>query len=94
MTHHRIQPNAIPDWFLETVRVMQDIDHGLCNIQIELNHAVELDGLDPRLRTELEYVRDALDAVKISLSLMDMTAKQVLHEVTRNSRSDLKAAAT
>jgi len=94
MSHNRIPPNAVPDSFLETVRVMQDTDQSLRNIQTELNDAAELDGLDPRMRTELEYVRDALDAVKISLSLMDITAKHVLDEIARTGRSDLDLAVT
>ena len=61
MSHNRIPPNAVPDSFLETVTVMQDSDQGLRNIQTELNHAAALDGLDLRMRIELEYVRDALD---------------------------------
>lgn len=94
MLHNRIPPNAVPNSFLETVRVMQDADQGLRNIQTALDHAAELDGLDPRIRTELEYVRDALDAVKISLSLMDISAKQVLGEIARSGRSDLDLAFT
>jgi len=94
MSHNRIPPNSVPDSFLETVRVMQDADQGLRNIQTELDHAAELDGLDPRMRIELEYVRDALDAVKISLSLMDITAKQVLDEIARTGRSNLNLADT
>ena len=79
---------------METVTVMQDSDQGLRNIQTELNHAAALDGLDLRMRIELEYVRDALDAVKISLSLMDIKARQVLGEIARASHSDLDLAVT
>ncbi len=46
MLHNRIPPNVVPDSFLETVRVMQNSDQGLRNIQTELNDAAELDGLD------------------------------------------------
>jgi len=48
MSCNRIPQNAVPDSFLETVRVMQDTDQSLRNIQTELNHASELDGLGAR----------------------------------------------
>jgi hypothetical protein len=81
MSHNRIPPNAIPDWFLETVRIMRDADQGLGNIEIEVKNAMEMEDLDPRLRDEMQYVRDAMGAVKISLSVMDMIADDVLREV-------------
>jgi hypothetical protein len=74
MTHNAIPPNAIPDWFLQTVQVMQDTDHGVRNIDTELRHAMGLEGLDPGLRDDLQYIRDALGAVKISLSVILKTA--------------------
>jgi hypothetical protein len=93
MNQSRVPPNLIPDWFLQTVRVMQDIDRGLQGIETEMRHAMRLEGLDPRVRTEMQYVRDALGAVKISLSLMDVSAKQVLSELAAPEKADDQLAA-
>mgnify|MGYP001550332201 CR=1 FL=1 len=70
--------NQIPDWLLETVRVMGDVHRMSQSIDNQLRYAIELKGLDDRLCHELQYVRDALRAVKTGLSLMDMTARKVV----------------
>jgi hypothetical protein len=59
MTDNAIPANNIPDWFLQTVRVMQDTDRALKNADTELRYAMGLEGLDSRLRDEMQYVRDA-----------------------------------
>jgi hypothetical protein len=92
MMHDRIPSNAVPGWFLQTVQVMQGSDRGLNNIEIELQRAVGLDGLGPRRRKEIQYVRNAPGAAKIRLSMMDVTPKQVLREITGSIRLDLKSA--
>ena len=92
-THQSIPPTAIPDWFLETVRVMQDTDHGLRNIETELRYAMRLKSLDPRLREEMQSMLDALGAVKVSLSVMDLSARQVLGDLARRFGPDPRQAA-
>jgi hypothetical protein len=93
MTRNGLLSNAIPHWFLRSVRVLQDTDRALRNIEIELQHSIGLDDLDPRLRNEMQYVLDALSAVKISLSVMDVTAKQVLSELAKPESPDHRQAA-
>jgi hypothetical protein len=83
MANKAIAANDIPDWFLQTVRVMQDTEHGVRSIETELCYAMGLDGLDPRLHDELQYVRNALGTVKVSLSMMDLSAGQVLLELVK-----------
>lgn len=93
MTRNGLLSNAIPHWFLRSVRVLQDTDRGVRDIDIELRRAMALDDLDPRLYAEMQLVRDALGAVKVSLSVLDMTAKNVLREIGGKSRSDPEQAA-
>ena len=82
-----IPPRDVPDWFLETVRIMRDVEQGLRNLETELRYGLRLQDLDPRLRDEMQYVSDSLGAVKISLSVMDMTASRVLSDLTKAERS-------
>lgn len=93
MTRNGLLSNAIPHWFLQSVRVLQHTDRGVRDIDIELRRAMALDDLDPRLYAEMQLVRDALGAVKVSLSVLDMTAKNVLQEIGGKSRSDPEQAA-
>jgi hypothetical protein len=93
MVTNAIPTRNIPDWFLQTVRAMQDTDRALRNIEIELQYSMGLEDLDPRVRNEMQYVLDALSAVKISLSVMDVTARQVLSELARPESADHPLAA-
>jgi hypothetical protein len=83
MTHNQIPQHAIPDWLLESVRVMADVDQLIRTIGRELNDALGLDKLDPRLLRELMYLIDALGAVRMRLRLMDLTTRQILSELAR-----------
>jgi hypothetical protein len=83
MGNKPIPPRDIPDSFLEAVRVMRDVDQGLHGMETELRYALGLQDLDPRLRDEMQFVQDSLGAVKISLSIMDMTASRVLSDLGR-----------
>jgi hypothetical protein len=84
MTDNPMQPNAIPDWFLEAVRVMRDVEQGLHSLESELRYALGLQDLDPRLRDEMQFVRDSLETVKVSLSVLDMTASRVLSDLDKS----------
>ena len=92
MTNKPIQPHGIPDWFLQAVRVMQDVEQGLCNLETELRYGLRLQDLDPRLRDEMQYVSDSLGVVKISLSVMDMTASRVLSDLAKAERAKRRLA--
>jgi hypothetical protein len=83
MTDQRIRTSPIPDWFLEAVRVMQDADHMLRNIETELRYAMGLKGLSPGLRADMQSMQDALGAAKVSLSVMDMTARRILTDFAK-----------
>jgi hypothetical protein len=84
MADNPMQPNAIPDWFLEAVRVMRDVEQGLHSLESELRYALGLQDLDPRLRDEMQFVRDSLGTVKVSLSVLDMTASRVLSDLAKS----------
>jgi len=87
MTSNRVPPDAIPDWLLEAVRVMQEAGRMLGNIETELHYAMRLEGLDGRLFDDLQYVRDTLGAVRVSLTVMDNTAGRVLVELAEAETS-------
>jgi hypothetical protein len=65
------EPRETPDWFLEAMRIMRDVGQGLQD-------------LDPRLRDEMQFVRDSLGTVKVSLSVLDMTANRVLSDLAKS----------
>ena len=83
MTNDPIHPRDIPDWFRKAVRVMRDVDQGLHSLESELRYALRLQNLDPRLRDEMRFVLVSLDAMKISLSVMEMTASRVRSDLVR-----------
>jgi hypothetical protein len=90
MSSERISPNAIPDGMLATVGVMNHALRSMSSIETVLSKVMQLGDLDPRLRSEMEYVCDAGSAVSVSLALMRMTVKEVLKEVAKNQASDCK----
>jgi hypothetical protein len=92
MADKPLSSNNVPDWFLKAVRVMQDVEQGLCNLETELRYGLRLQDLDPRLRDEMQYVSDSLEVVKISLSVMDMTASRVLSDLAKAERSKRRLA--
>jgi hypothetical protein len=92
MTHNDIPDDAIPDWFLEAARIMQDTDCSVRNIDTELRQAMSLDDMDPRLIGEMQNVRDALGTVKVSLSVFEMIADKVIDGLTESESSDLRQA--
>ena len=47
---------GIPDWYLETFQVVQRIEGGLRNAELELRGAIEMDSLDERVRSEMQRV--------------------------------------
>jgi hypothetical protein len=84
MTNKPIQTRDVPNWFLEAVRAMRDADKGLHSLETELRYALGLQDLDPRLRDEMQFVRDSLGKVKVSLSVLDMTASRVLSDLAKS----------
>ena len=78
-----IPPRDVPDWFLETVRVMWDVEQGRRNMETQLRYGLLLKDLEPALHEEMQYVLNSLGAVKISLSVMDITARRVLSDLTK-----------
>jgi hypothetical protein len=72
---------GIPQWYLETFEMVQHIDGGLRNVELELREAIELETLDERVRTEMRGFLKALHGIKGSLVLVDMTAREVLDQI-------------
>lgn len=77
-----IPVHELPDWFREAVQLKQDTEHQVRNIEVALRLAMSRQGLDPRLRRELQLLRDTLGAVKVGLSVVDMAAQKVLRDIT------------
>jgi len=84
MINNPIQARDVPDWFLESMRVMRDVEQGLHSLESELRYALGLQDLDPRLRDEMQFVRDSLGTVKVSLSVLDMMASRVLSDLAKS----------
>jgi len=74
---------GIPDWYLETFQVVQRIEGGLRNAELELRGAIEIDSLDEHVRSEMQSVLDALHSIKGNLVLVDMTAREVMDRILR-----------
>ena len=82
MTHKNTTTEAIPDWFRETFDVLRAVTGGVREIELKLRATLRMKELDPRLRSDIENVLDALSVVKVTLSVMDMTTDQVLQQFT------------
>jgi hypothetical protein len=93
MTRKRTPLSTVPNWFLEIVGVMHDVDHGLRNIETEVRYAAGLKDLDSRLRSDMLRMSEALVAVKGNLAAMDRTAKQLLRELSDNGCRKVEFAA-
>ena len=87
MGSNRLPPNRVPVWFRQTVRVMGHVDGAVSDSAIELSDTAMLAGLDPRLRADLERVRDALGGLKVTLAVTYMNADKVLREISENPPS-------
>jgi hypothetical protein len=87
MKQQAIRPSAFPGWLPELVRVMQDSRRNLRVIDVQLRHAMQLAGLDPRLATELRYLRDSLGAVDAGLLQLDDSTRRVAIEMTDPGRT-------
>jgi hypothetical protein len=73
--------SEIPDWYLETFKVVQLMDGGLRRVETELVDALQMTSMHPSVRIELQRLLDALRSVKGNLVLVDMTAREVLDEM-------------
>jgi hypothetical protein len=82
MTRKNTTIEAIPDWFRETFDVLRSVTGGVREIELKLRATLRMKDLDPRLRSEIENVLDALSVVKVTLSVIDMTTDQVLQQFT------------
>ncbi|MGA7981725.1 MAG: hypothetical protein WCA32_16065 [Chromatiaceae bacterium] len=71
----------IPNWYLETFKLVQLMDGGLRSVETELVDALQMTSMHPSVRVELQGLLDALRSVKGNLVLVDMTAREVLDEM-------------
>jgi hypothetical protein len=81
MAADRSEITSIPSWYLEIFQVVQHLDGGLRNAELELREALEIDSLDARVRAEMQGVLDAIHGIKGNLVLVDMTAREVLDQI-------------
>jgi len=93
MAHDGTPPSSMPEWYLPVLRLLQVARRGVYDIELALRRAMALDAIDPRLLREMESVRDALGAVKVCLSVMDLKAEKLLEENAVDRPSGLAQAA-
>ena len=91
----QVPPIALPDWFVAADKATRHAYGCVRKVDVEVRDALDIDRLDPRLRSELRAVLDALNALKGSLAFFDMTAGEVLKELRLRQRnpSDSRANA-
>lgn len=75
-----ILPEAIPTWFPHLFHVVRETDRNLHMIDDVLHRALDLDGVDPRVRTGMRQVCNALYDMQAGLTVVDMLIKRVLAE--------------
>jgi hypothetical protein len=68
----------IPHWYLRTFETVRNLHHGLHRAELELREAMELDPLDASVRAELQGVMESLRTIRTRLSVLGMTATDVL----------------
>ncbi len=76
---------GIPNWYFQTFQVVQHIEGSLRNAEGELHEAIEMGGLDERVRNEMRGVVDAIHAIKGNLVLVDMTARERLDQILQDA---------
>lgn len=80
MSASRATNLTIPLWYLTTFDALQHLDGGVRNLELEVGALLRQDGLDHRVRRELQALLEALHTVKGQLVLTDMTARAVVDE--------------
>lgn len=80
MSAPRPDKPTIPVWYLTTFDALQHLDGGLRNLEMEVRAVLRQEGLDGRVRREIQAVLEALHTVKGQLVLADMTARAVVDE--------------
>ena len=84
----RAYRQAIPNWGLETLRVLADIHRLVPDTECGLRYAGGLQGLEPRLGETLQSLNDAVAVLQARLSDCEHTAGQILAAITEAPRQD------
>jgi len=85
---NRASTNAIPDSLLQTVGVMSNAFRSMDYVQTRLSDLMESTDLDPSLRNEMQYLRDATSEVRFRLSRMGSIITDLLKGVENGRGSD------
>jgi hypothetical protein len=85
ITDHPIKAKSIPEWYLQTLQLVLQIDGGLRNLEVKLREAIDMKGMDQRVRAEMQGVLDSIHGIKGGLALVDMTAREELDRVLCNA---------
>lgn len=80
MNTQQTERGSLPPWYLDTFKVVQQVDGGLRNVELTVQEGLATSALDRRVRRELEALLEGLHSLQGSLVLVDMTARAVLEE--------------
>jgi len=69
---------------------MHNTLRGMRDIEKQLSDAMQPTDLDPRLRSEIQNIRNATSAVMLSLSLLGMVVSDMLKEAAKHQSIDRK----
>ena len=78
MQEKSVDVAKIPEWYLATFQVLTHVDGYLRNIDIEVGHAMELEGIEEHVCSELRLLRDSLAVYKGHVAFLEMTARETL----------------
>lgn len=87
MNDPQSERGSLPLWYLDTFRLVQQVDGGLRNVELTVREGLATAALDRRVRHELEGLLESLHTLQGSLVLVDMTARAVLEEADERAVS-------
>jgi hypothetical protein len=87
MPNHPAPQIHVPDWFFEVIKVVQHSASALRDMEFELRHTLGLDGLDPRLGSELEKAIEMTSLVKAQLAHLYVAEAEVLKGLSDTTAS-------
>jgi hypothetical protein len=88
MPNHPAPQIQVPDWFFETIKVVQHSASALRDMEFELRRTLGLDGLDPRLGTEIDKALEAISLVKAHVAHLYAAEAEVLKGLSGTNAHD------
>jgi len=82
MSTNQLVDAGVPDWYVKTLRTVDNIDQGLRELEDEVSEVMCTEAMDERVRMQMGNLRDALRDINCSLILLDMMARDVLDQTS------------